>query len=561
MSDTTKTPPRRSGAIVDGPAQAPARAMLRATGLGDDDMKKPMVAIVTTWSNVSPCNLNQRELAEKAREGILEAGGVPFEFNTIAVTDGIAMGTAGMRASLMSRECVADSAELAINGHSLDAAIFFCGCDKTIPGVAMAAARLNVPSVIVYNGSIMPGHHNDQNITIQDVFEAVGACTAGKITEEELTDVERRACPGAGACGGQFTANTMSLTMSFLGLSPMGVNDIPAVHRDKAAAAKAAGRLVLEAYNENRRPRDFITETSIRNAAVAVTATGGSTNVVLHLTAIAREAGIEMDLDLYDEVSRATPIIADMKPGGRFMAPDLFAAGGARLVGRRLMAAGLIADAPTITGRSLFKECADAEETPGQLVVKTVEDPVKPHGGFAIVYGDLAPDGCVVKMSGHDTKRFVGTAQVFECEEDAFKAVEARAIKEGDIVVIRNEGPAGGPGMREMLAVTAALVGQGLGDKISLITDGRFSGASYGFVVGHVSPEAARGGPIAFVKTGDKITIDVDERRIDVDADLKARAEGWTPPAPEFRNGAYAKYATLVGSASKGAVTSFPYGD
>ena len=554
---------RPSHTLIQGPARAPARAMLRAAGYDDARMAKPMIALVNTWTTVTPCNMHLKDLADHARAGIEAAGGTAVDFNTIVVTDGIAMGTEGMRASLMSRDCIADSAELAVRGHCLDAVLFLVGCDKTLPGAAMAAARLNLPSVILYGGSIMPGKLGDKAVTIQDVFEAVGACAAGKISEDELAEVEKAACPGAGACGGQFTANTMALALTALGLSPMGINDIPAVHPDKPGAAQAAGRLVVEALEANRRPRDLITPTALRNAAAAVTATAGSTNAVLHLLAIAREAEISrdaFDTDVFDAISRSTPVITDLKPGGRYMAPDMAAAGGARLLLKRLKAARLIEDAPTITGRSLFDEAEAARETPGQDVILSADAPLKARGGFGVLYGDLAPEGCVAKLAGHDRLFFEGPAKVFDGEDACFAAVNAGEIAKGDVVVIRHEGPAGGPGMREMLAVTAAIQGAGLGDDVALITDGRFSGATYGFMVGHVAPEAARGGPIAFVETGDTIRIDVEARRIDVDADLAARAaKGFTPPEPRYRSGALAKYAALVRSASDGAVTSFPF--
>ena len=548
-----------SDAIVKGPSRAAARAMYRATGLDDADFAKPMVAVFNTWTTVSPCNMHLNTLAGPIRDGIREAGGVAIDFNTIAVTDGIAMGSEAMRASLMSREAIADAAELAVRGHGLDAVIFIVGCDKTIPAAAMAAARLDLPSVVFYGGSIMPGRHNNRDITIQDVFEAVGACAAGKIDEAELGEIERAACPGAGACGGQFTANTMSLVLTFLGLSPMGLNDIPAVHADKMGAAKDAGRMVVEAFRAGRNARSIITHDALINAAVSATATAGSTNAVLHLLAIAREAGLTLDIDIFHEISQKTPVIADMKPGGQFAAPDFFAAGGAQVLGARLRDAGLITDAPTITGRSLFQEIGEPEATPGQEVIRTVAEPVKARGGYGICYGDVAPQGCVVKLAGHGKLVFEGPARVFDGEEAAFAAVEAGTIEKGDVIVIRNEGPAGGPGMREMLAVTAALQGSGLGDHVALITDGRFSGATYGFMVGHVAPEAARGGPIAFLKDGDIIRIDVESRRLDADADLAERAKDWRPAQPRVLSGAYAKYAALVSSASEGAVTSFPF--
>ncbi|MGZ8360504.1 MAG: dihydroxy-acid dehydratase [Allosphingosinicella sp.] len=544
--------------MVEGPARAPARAMLRAAGFGDEAMARPMVAIVNSWSTVTPCNMHLRGLADHARRGIEAAGGTPVDFNTIVVTDGIAMGTPGMRASLMSREVIADSAELAVRGHSLDAVLFLVGCDKTIPAAAIAAARLDLPCVILYGGSIMPGRLHGKAITIQDVFEAVGAHSAGTIDEAELKEVEIAACPGAGACGGQFTANTMALAMTFLGLSPVGLNDVPATHPDKPATAEEAGRILVEAVRDGRNARSLITTAGLRNAAVAGTATAGSTNLVLHLLAIAREAGIpesEFDLDLFDEVSRATPVIADLKPGGRFMAPDMAAAGGSALLGRRLMEAGLIVDAPTVTGRTLFSYFAGADEAPGQEVIVPADRPIKERGGFGILYGNVAPEGCVVKLAGHGRLRHEGPAKVYDGEEACFDAVTHGEIEAGDVVVIRGEGPVGGPGMREMLAITAAIQGRGLGDHVALVTDGRFSGATYGFMVGHVSPEAAKGGPIGLLRTGDRITIDVEGRVIDTDADLASRTAPPPRPRPDVI-GAYAKYAKLVGSASHGAVTS-----
>jgi dihydroxy-acid dehydratase len=531
--------------------------MLHAAGFDSAALAKPLVAIVHSFSTVTPCNMHLRELAQHAARGIEEAGGTPIEFNTIVVTDGEAMGTSGMRASLMSREVIADSAELAVRGHSLDAVLFIVGCDKTIPAAAMAAVRMNRPSVILYGGSIMPGRLGDKALTIQDVFEAVGAHSAGAIGEEELKAVEAHACPGAGACGGQFTANTMALAMTFLGLSPVGLNDIPAVHPDKPRSAYEAGRLTVEALRAGRYPRDLVTTASLRNAAVAGTATAGSTNLVLHLLAIAREAGIpesEFSLDIFDEVSRQTPVIADLKPAGRFMAPDMFAAGGSALLGKQLMDAGLIADTPTVTGRSLFTDFRDPAETPGQEVIVSVDNPLKARGGFGICYGNLAPDGCVVKLAGKGDFRFEGPAKVFDGEEAAFDAVTHGKIEAGDIVVIRGEGPVGGPGMREMLGVTAAIQGRGLGNDVALITDGRFSGATYGFMVGHISPEAARGGPIARLEDGDRIVIDVEQRVIETNADLASRPQVEWPRSREA-TGAYAKYAVLVGSASHGAVT------
>lgn len=550
----------RSDLIKSGPDRAPARAMLRATGLDDAAIARPLVAVVHTWSNVSPCNLNLRELALEAAAGIRAAGGTPVEFNTIAVTDGIAMGTPGMRSSLISREVITDSIELAVDGHCLDAMVVLCGCDKTIPAAAMALARLNIPGVAMYGGSIAHGTHDNHPITIQQVFEAVGAHGAGKISDEELTAVERDACPGAGACGGQFTANTMAMVLSTLGLSPLGYNDIPATHPAKGAAAFRCGELVMECLRENRTPRELITRTSMRNAARMVAATAGSTNAVLHLLAIAREAGVEWSLEDFEPASAHTPVIADLLPGGRYTAVELFGAGGSARVAQELIAAGMLEDTPTVTGRSLFAEVAAAPRAEAQDVVHPVTQPLKPRGGYSILYGNLAPEGCILKIpnkssAGKGASHFEGRARVYEGEEQAFAAVQAGAIAKGDVIVIRNEGPAGGPGMREMLGVTAALIGRGLGDDVALITDGRFSGATHGFMVGHIAPEAARGGPIALLHEGDRIVIDAARREIATDADLAARRAGWQPPAPKVSRGALAKYALLVGSASDGATT------
>ena len=552
---------KRSDAIVTGRDRSAARAMLRASGMTDESFEGPIIAVFNTWTNMGPCNMHLDQLAVPVRAGIRAAGGTPVDFNSIAVSDGITMGSDGMRASLMSREVICDSIELAVRGHSLDGVIILVGCDKTIPAAGMALARMNVPGVVLYGGSIMPGNHKGKDLSVQDVFEAVGACAAGIIDEDELKDIEKSACPGAGACGGQFTANSMAMAMTFLGLSPMGTNDIPAVHDDKTRAAYDAGMCVVDCVKENRLPREMITKQSLMNAAIALSATAASTNAILHLLAIATEAGVDgFEIDAFDHVSRTTPVIGDLKPGGRYMAADLYEAGGSGLIGKRLVADGRIEDQKTVTGRTLFEEIEAAIETEGQDVVRTFEDPVKSRGGYGILYGDLAPEGCVVKLAGHGALHFEGRARVFESEEACFEVVQNNGIHKGDVVIIRNEGPRGGPGMREMLGVTAALVGQDLADHVALITDGRFSGASYGFVIGHVAPEAAHGGPIAFVEDGDLITIDVEAQTINVDADLAARAEGWTPSLPRDVSGAYAKFAALVGSASKGAVTSFPFG-
>lgn len=529
--------------------------MFKATGLTDADLSRPLVAVANTWSDVTPCNLHLRELAAQVKEGIRAAGGTPVECNTIVVSDGISMGTEGMKASLVSREVVADSIELFVAGHLCDAVVALSGCDKTIPATVMALARLNLPSLMLYGGSIQPGRFRGKDVTIQDVFEAVGACTAGRMTEAELRELENEACPGAGSCGGQYTANTMSVAMTFLGISPMAANDVPATDPRKAETALNCGRLVMKLLAEGLTPRRIITPRALTNALRSVAATGGSTNAVLHLLAISREAGLPLSLDDIDRVFAQTPVLADLKPGGRFTAPDFERAGGARLLAERLREGGLLEDELTVTGRTLFEEAADARETSGQEVLRTLERPLKPTGGIAILRGTLAPEGAVVKLVGHDRLTHEGPARVFDREEDAFAAVEASRIEPGDVVVIRYEGPKGGPGMREMLGVTAALVGQGLGDSVALITDGRFSGATHGFMVGHVAPEAALGGPIALVENGDAITIDVPHRRVDIKADLDARRQSWKPPAARYASGVMAKYARLVSSASEGAVT------
>ncbi|ALN84234.1 dihydroxy-acid dehydratase [Lysobacter capsici] len=535
--------------------------MLRATGLDDAAIARPLVAVVHTWSDVSPCNITLRDLAQHVRRGVVDGGGTPIEFNTIAVTDGIAMGTDGMRASLASRETIADSIELAVSGHCLDAMVLLVGCDKTIPAAAMAAARLDIPTVILYGGTIMPGHcpskkgaSDDKPLTVQDVFEAVGAHSAGRIDDSELHRIESHACPGAGACGGQFTANTMAMVLTFLGLSPLGYNDIPAIHDDKPEAARLCGELVMQQLrNGGPTPRTLLTPNALRNAARAVSATAGSTNAALHLLAIAHEAGVAFDLEEF-EAAAHTPVIADLKPGGRYTAAEMFEFGGAALVARELKTAGLIEDIPTVTGRSFFAELSEAVMADEQDVVRPVADPIKPRGGYSIIYGNVAPEGCILKLAGHGREYFEGPARVFDSEEAAFAAVQARQIQAGDIVVIRFEGPTGGPGMREMLAVTAALVGQGLSNDVALITDGRFSGATHGFMVGHISPEAAHGGPIARLREGDRVSIDVKTRALNVAADLSTREPARI--APRVTTGVLAKYAKLVGSASQGAVTA-----
>jgi len=544
-----------SDAIKKSISRAPARAMLKATGLTDADLERPLVAVANTWTEVMPCNFHFRALAEKVKEGIRAAGGTPIECNTIAISDGISMGTEGMKASLVSREVIADSIELFVRGHLFDAVIAICGCDKTIPGTVMALARLNLPGLALYGGSIMPGHFHGHEVTIQDVFEAVGSYAAGKMTEKEVCELENKACPGAGACGGQFTANTMALAISFLGISPIALSEVPATDPRKGQAAFDSGVAVMQLLKKDLRPRQFITHDSIENAIASVAASGGSTNAVMHLLAIARDAGVPLTLDEFDKIAAKTPLLCDLKPGGRFAAPDMYAAGGMRLLGHRLREAGLLHDGPTVSGKTLFEEISLARETPGQEVIRPLLKPLKKEGGLAILRGSLAPDGCVVKLAGHDRLLHSGPARVFDSEEAAFEAVQQRRIKAGDVVVIRYEGPKGGPGMREMLGVTGAIVGQGLSESTALITDGRFSGATHGFMVGHVAPEAAVGGPIALVRDGDIITLDVRARRLDVAANLDERRAQWKPPVPRYTTGVMAKYAQLVSSASEGAVT------
>jgi dihydroxy-acid dehydratase len=529
--------------------------MLKATGLNDADLERPLVAVANTWSEVTPCNYHLRRLGEKVKEGVRAAGGTPIEFNTIVISDGISMGTEGMKTSLVSREVVADSIELVVRGHLFDAVVAISGCDKTIPGTLMALARLNLPGLMLYGGSIQPGRFQNHDVTVQDVFEAVGACAAGRMTLDELRDLEDHACPGAGSCGGQFTANTMATAASLLGMSPMGANEVPATDSAKDQVAMDCGKLVMRLLKEDVRPSRIITRSAIENAFSSVAATGGSTNAVLHLLAIAYEAGVAIDLDDFDRLSSRTPLLADLKPFGHFVAPDLHRAGGERLVAKRLLDAGLLSDNPTVSFRSITEEANLATEAAGQQVMRPLSNPFKTHGGLLFLKGSLAPEGCVVKLAGHERERHTGPARVFDSEESCFEAVQKGQIKAGDVVVIRYEGPRGGPGMREMLAVTAALVGQGLGESVALLTDGRFSGATHGLMAGHVAPEAAVGGPIALVRDGDPITFDVAARRLDVAADLESRRAAWRPPAPRYTSGVMAKYAALVSSASQGAVT------
>jgi dihydroxy-acid dehydratase len=559
-NDPKRTGKWQSGAITEGPSRAGARAMLRAVGFGRDDLAKPIVGVANTWTEIGPCNYHLRELAASLKDGIRAAGGTPMEFNTVSISDGITMGSAGMRASLVSREVITDSIELVARGNLFDALVVLVGCDKTIPAAAMALARLDIPSLILYGGSIAPGRVDGRNVTIQDVYEAIGAHASGRLSDAGLCDMEDRACPGAGACGGQFTANTMATATEFLGLAEFGSGDVPAGDPKKHEVARRAGALVMDVLRAGRRPSAIVTRAALENAIASVAATGGSTNAVLHLVAIAREMGVPLGLDDFDRVSARVPVFADLKPGGRFVATDLYAAGGTRLIARRLLDVGALhAGAVTVTGRTIAEEASTAVETPGQEVVRPSSSPLKPSGGLLILKGNLAPDGCVLKVSGHERRTFRGPARVFDSEEAAFAAVQGGQIKAGDAVVIRYEGPRGGPGMREMLAVTGAIVGAGLSDSVTLITDGRFSGATHGFMVGHVAPEAASGGPIATVREGDIISVDATARSITLDVpsdQIAARLAAWIPPPARYTGGVMAKYARLVGSASEGAVTA-----
>ena len=549
----------RSDRLKKGYDRAPARAMLKAAGFSDEDLRRPLIGIANTWIEIGPCNFHLRRLAAKVKEGVRAAGGTPMEFNTISISDGITMGTEGMKASLISREVIADSIELVARGNQFDAVVALSGCDKTIPGTIMALARLDIPGLMLYGGSIAPGRFQGHDVTIQDVFEAVGAYAAGRMTAEELKELEDVACPGAGACGGQFTANTMATAAEFLGISPMGSASVPALNGEKDAVAVAAGELVMDMLARGTSARSVITRQSVENAIASVAATGGSTNAVLHLLAIAAEAGVELAIDDFDRISQQTPLLADLKPGGRFVAHDLYQAGGIQLVAQRLCAGGYAhGEALTVTGRTLVEEAVLAQETPGQEVVRPLDKPLKPNGGLVILKGNLAPEGCVVKIAGHNMRRFRGPARIFDCEEDAFAAVQEGRIKSGDVVVIRYEGPKGGPGMREMLGVTAAIVGAGLGDEVALLTDGRFSGATHGLMAGHVAPEAAVGGPIAALQDGDTVSFDIDARRLDVElspAEMQSRLGEWSAPKPRYETGVMAKYAQLVSSAARGAVS------
>ena len=553
------TKPLTSRTILEGRDRAPARSFLKGIGYTNEDLSKPIIGIANTWIEAMPCNFHLRTLAAKVKEGVRAAGGTPMEFNTIAVSDGITMGTEGMKASLVSREIVADSIELVGRGYMFDAIIALVGCDKTLPGGAMGLIRLNQPSLILYGGSIAPGKYQGRDITIQDVFEAVGANAAGHISDLELLEIENKACPGAGACGGQYTANTMSTALEFLGLSPAGSSSIPATDPRKDQVAVDSGKLIMEILKKERRPKDILTRTSFENAIASVAATGGSTNAVLHFLALAREASIPLEIDDFDIISSRTPLIADLKPGGRFVAVDVDQAGGAMLIAQRLIEGGYVDPSQkTVTGRTLGEETKAVIETPAQEVIRPLSNPVKGTGGLVILHGNVAPEGCVAKVTGHERLYHQGPARVYDQEEMAMAAVTKGEIKPGDVVVIRYEGPKGGPGMREMLGVTAAVVGAGLGESVALLTDGRFSGATRGLMVGHVAPEAAQGGPIAAIKEGDKIILDIEKRRLDVDlseSDIRERLLDWTAPKPKYLSGVFAKYSALVSSASDGAVT------
>ena len=558
--DTKTALPRpRSAAVFDGPERSAARAYMKGIGYGDEALSRPTIGIANTWTEAMPCNFHLRGLAEHVKEGVRAAGGTPMEFNTVAISDGITMGTKGMKTSLVSREVIADSIELMCRGYQFDAVVCLVACDKTIPGAVMAMTRLDIPGVLLYGGSIAPGRWHDKDVTIVDLFEAIGAHASGDMSDEELKSLEEVASPGAGACGGQFTANTMACAFEALGISPGGSAMVPAEDDDKGTVAEKIGELVMQVLAEDLRPSQVITRDSLENAIACVCASGGSTNGVLHLLAVAREAGIELEIDDFERISRRTPLLADLKPGGRFVATDLYAAGGVPVILQRLLEAGILhRDALTVSGRTIGEEAAAVVETPGQEVVRPLSDPLKPEGGLAILRGNLAPEGAVVKLAGTERKGQSGPARVFESEEECFRAVRDQSIEPGDVLVIRNEGPAGGPGMREMLQVTAALVGEGLGEQVALLTDGRFSGATRGLMVGHVAPEAVKGGPIAAVREGDTVTIDIERRLLEVelsDAEIAERVEAYVSPEPEYPRGVLAKYANTVSSASHGAIT------
>ena len=549
----------QSHIITEGRDRAAARSMFKAIGFTDDDLGKPIIGIANTWIETMPCNFNLRDLAVKVKEGVRAAGGTPMEFNTIAISDGITMGTEGMKASLVSREVIADSIELTVRGYLFDAVIALVACDKTIPGAAMALARLDIPSVLLYGGSIMPGKFQGRDVTIQDVFEAIGRHAAGTMSDAELLEIENVACPGAGACGGQYTANTMATVMELIGLSPMGSASVPATDPRKDDVGRQAGALVMNALKNGIRPSQILTRQAFENAIASVAATGGSTNAVLHLLALARDAGVPLTIDDFDEISRKTPLLVDLKPSGKYVAADVDRAGGIQLIARRLLEGGFVdGSQPTVTGQTFAEACADAKETPGQDVIRPLSNAIKSTGGLVILRGNLAPDGAVLKVAGHGREQHRGPARIFDREEAAMQAVTSKQIQPGDVMVIRYEGPAGGPGMREMLGVTAAIVGEGLGESVALMTDGRFSGATRGLMIGHVAPEAARGGPIAALEEGDTISIDVENRRLDVeleDSEIEQRLAKWKPPEQRYASGVFAKYCLLVSSAAEGAIT------
>jgi dihydroxy-acid dehydratase len=550
----------RSKAVFDGPDRAFARAYMKGIGFDDEDLRRPIVGIANTWIEAMPCNFHLRGLAEHVKDGVRAAGGTPLEFNTVAISDGITMGTQGMKTSLVSREVIADSIELTARGYQFDALIALSGCDKTIPGCVMAMARLDLPSLMLYGGSILPGRWKGRDVTIQDVFEAIGQHATGEMSDEDLHDLEGCASPGAGACGAQFTANTMACAFEVMGITPMGSGMVPAVAEARQQVARECGELVMKVLADDLRPSRVITREALENAIATVAMSGGSTNGVLHLLAVASEAGIELSIDDFDRISERTPLLGDLKPGGRFVAKDLYEAGGVGVLAKRLDEAGVLnRDAITVTGRTIGEEAEATEETPGQEVVRPLDNPLLKTGGLVILHGNLAPDGCVVKIAGEERRSHTGPARVFGSEEECFAAVKERGIKPGDVVVIRNEGPSGGPGMREMLQVTAALVGEGIGDQVALLTDGRFSGATHGLMAGHVAPEAIRGGPIAAVREGDEITLDIEARRLDVklsEEEIARRVESYEPPEPRYTSGVMAKYAASVSSAAEGAVTT-----
>ncbi|MGC1812623.1 MAG: dihydroxy-acid dehydratase [Solirubrobacterales bacterium] len=556
---TNGAPRPRSSVVFDGPERAFARAYMKGIGFDDDDLRRPTVGIANTWIEAMPCNFHLRGLAEHVKEGVRAAGGTPLEFNSIAISDGITMGTEGMKTSLVSREVIADSIELTARGYQFDAVIALSGCDKTIPGCVMALTRIDIPSLMLYGGSILPGRWHDQDVTIQDVFEAIGKHATGEMSDDDLYELEGCASPGAGACGAQFTANTMACAFEVMGITPMGSGMVPAVAGAREQLARECGELVMKVLADDLRPSQIITRDSLENAIATVAMSGGSTNGVLHLLAVANEAGIELTIDDFDRISERTPLLGDLKPGGRFVAKDLYEAGGVGVLAKRLDEAGVLhRDAITVTGKTIGEEADATQETPAQQVVRPLDDPLKPTGGLVILRGNLAPEGCVVKVAGEERRKHTGPARVFGSEEECFAVVEQQGIKPGDVVVIRNEGPSGGPGMREMLQVTAALVGEGIGDQVALLTDGRFSGATHGLMAGHVAPEAARGGPIAAVQDGDEITLDIDARRLDVDLsdeEIARRVEAYESPEPRYRRGVMAKYAASVSSAAQGAVT------